>query len=78
MGFAEKTFVLTGALKNFTRDEAKERIENKGGKVTASVSKKTDFVVAGADPGSKMEKAREMGVKILTEKEFLDLIEEEE
>ena len=76
--FAEKTFVLTGALKNFTRDEAKERIENKGGKVTASVSKKTDFVVAGADPGSKMEKAREMGVKVLTEKEFLDLIEEEE
>ena len=73
---AGKTFVLTGALDNFTRSEARERIESMGGKVTASVSKKTDFVVAGADPGSKLEKAREIGVKVLSEEEFREMIEE--
>jgi DNA ligase (NAD+) len=78
LGFAEKTFVLTGALENFTRDEAKERIENKGGKVTASVSKKTDYVVAGTDPGSKLEKARKLGVTVLTEREFRELVDEGE
>jgi DNA ligase (NAD+) len=75
---AGKTFVLTGTMEKYTREEARQKIENRGGRVTGSVSKKTDYVVAGTDPGSKMEKAREMGVKVLTEKEFLDLIEEGE
>jgi DNA ligase (NAD+) len=73
---AGKTFVLTGTLEHFTRDQARERIENLGGKVTGSVSKKTDYVVAGSDPGSKMEKAKETGVEVLSEKDFLALIGE--
>ena len=73
-GLAGKTFVLTGALDSFTRDEAKELIESRGGKVTGSVSKKTSYVVTGADPGSKLEKARGLGVEILSEEEFLKLI----
>ncbi len=71
---AGKTFVLTGALERFTRSEAKERIENRGGKVTGSVSSKTDFLVAGGDPGSKLEKAMELGVQILDERQFLELV----
>jgi len=71
---AGKIFVLTGTLENFTRDDAKERIEIRGGKVTGSVSKKTDYVVAGKDPGSKLEKARELGIKVLTEKDFREMI----
>jgi DNA ligase (NAD+) len=64
---AGKTFVLTGALESLTRDEARERIEKAGGKVTGSVSSKTDFLVVGADPGSKLRKAQELGVEIIDE-----------
>jgi DNA ligase (NAD+) len=67
---AGKTFVLTGTLANHTRDQAKKLIEDAGGKVTASVSKKTDYVVAGTDAGSKLDKARELGVSVIDEKEM--------
>jgi DNA ligase (NAD+) len=65
-----KTFVLTGTLVHFTRDEAKKMIEDAGGKVTGSVSKKTDYIVAGADAGSKLEKAKELGVTVINEDEM--------
>jgi DNA ligase (NAD+) len=67
---AGKTFVLTGTLAKHTRDEAKKMIEDAGGKVTGSVSKKTDYVVAGADAGSKLDKAKELGVAVIDEKEM--------
>jgi len=67
---AEKTFVLTGTLPSMTREEATERIEALGGHVTGSVSKKTDYILAGAEPGSKFDKAKELGVKIIDEAEF--------
>jgi len=70
---AGKTFVLTGTLSHFTRDEAKKMIEDAGGKVTGSVSKKTDYVVAGADAGSKLDKAKELGVEVIDEKEMEEL-----
>ncbi len=70
---AGKTFVLTGTLAHFTRDEAKRMIEDAGGKVTGSVSKKTDYVVAGADAGSKLDKAKELGVAVIDEKEMEEL-----
>jgi DNA ligase (NAD+) len=71
--FAGKTFVLTGTLPTLRREEAKAKIESIGGKVTGNVSKKTDFVLAGAEAGSKLEKARQLGVKILSESEFLKM-----
>lgn len=67
------TFVLTGSLETLTRSQAKEKIRSLGGEVSESVSRKTDFLVAGSDPGSKYEKARKLGVKILTEKDLLNL-----
>lgn len=69
-----KTFVLTGGLETMSRDEAKEKIESLGGKSVSSVSKKTDYVIVGSDAGSKLQKAIELGVKTVNEKEFLDLI----
>ena len=72
--FAGKTFVLTGGLENFTRDEAKEIIENNGGNVSGSVSKKTSVVIAGADPGSKYAKAVELGIEIWDEERFQEEI----
>src|SRR5947207_6624452 len=68
--FAGKVFVLTGTLPNMTRDEVRSLIEASGGRVTSSVSKKTDFVLAGAEPGSKLDRAIELGVKIIDEAEF--------
>jgi DNA ligase (NAD+) len=65
--FAGKTFVITGTLPNFSRDDAKEFIESHGGKVTDSVSKKTSYLVLGEEPGSKYEKAKSLGVKIIDE-----------
>jgi DNA ligase (NAD+) len=76
IAFDDKNFVLTGTLEEFTRDDVTERIQALGGRVTTSVSKKTDFVVAGTGPGSKLEKARELGITVLTEAEFREMIED--
>jgi DNA ligase (NAD+) len=73
--FAGKIVVLTGTLSSMTRDEAKERIEAAGGRVTGSVSKKTDFVVAGAEAGSKLDRARELGVEVVDEARFRAMLE---
>ena len=72
--FEGKTFVLTGSLEKFTRDEATNIIEKFGGKVSGSVSKKTAYLVAGEDAGSKLEKARTLGTTILGENEFEEMI----
>ena len=73
--FAGKTFVLTGSLSLFTREEAKEKIESLGGKTSSSVSKKTGVVIVGENPGSKYEKARSLGIPIWTEEEFKDTLQ---
>lgn len=73
--FADKTFVLTGKLEIYKRNEAKNLIESLGGKVSGSVSSKTDYVVAGSDAGSKLKKANELGVKVISESEFKDLLD---
>lgn len=69
-----KTFVFTGELKGYGREEAKSLVEEQGGTVTSSVSKKTSYVVAGTDPGSKLDQAKKLGVRILSEEEFTDLL----
>ena len=71
---AGKTFVLTGTLPTYSRDEAKKMIEDAGGKVTGSVSKKTDYVVAGTDAGSKLDKAKELGVEVVDEHGMRELL----
>ncbi|MDD5286403.1 MAG: NAD-dependent DNA ligase LigA [Desulfuromonadaceae bacterium] len=76
--FTGKCFVFTGALSRFTRDEARILVENEGGNAVGSVSKKTDYVVAGEDAGSKLAKARELGVTVLSEEDFLELLGREE
>jgi DNA ligase (NAD+) len=71
---AGKTFVLTGTLARHTRDEAKNMIESAGGRVSGSVSKKTDYVVAGSDAGSKLDKAKELGVRVVDEDQMEELL----
>ncbi len=72
--FSDKTFVLTGTLVGYTRESATEEIESRGGKVASSVSKKTTFVLTGADPGSKLDKAIALGVQVLSEQEFITML----
>ena len=72
--FTGKTFVLTGSLEIFSRDEAKEKIESLGGKTVDSVSKKTSVVIVGKNPGSKYQKAQTLNIPIWTEEEFQDKI----
>lgn len=74
--FTGKTVVLTGSLENFTRDEASAIIENMGGKTSGSVSKKTDYVLYGSEAGSKLTKAQSLGIKLITESDFMEMIKE--
>jgi DNA ligase (NAD+) len=73
--FSRKSFVLTGSLANMTRDKATDEIRTRGGSVVGAVSSNTDFVIAGEEAGSKLEKAQKLGIKVLTEKEFLAMLE---
>lgn len=68
------TFVFTGGLENLSREKAKEKVREQGGEISESVSKKTSYVVAGSDPGEKYDKAQKLGIKILSENDFLELI----
>jgi len=70
-----KTFVFTGTLEGIEREAAKEKVRSLGGNISESVSKKTDFVVAGAEAGSKLEKAQKLGVKVMDEQQFLEMIQ---
>ena len=72
--FSGKTFVLTGTLEKYSRDEASEIIEKFGGKTSGTVSKKTTYVLAGESAGSKLKKAQDLGVKIITEQEFEEMV----
>ena len=72
--FEGKTFVLTGSLEKFTRSEASDIIEKYGGKTSGTVSKKTDYVLAGEEAGSKLSKAQKLGVKVISEEQFLEMI----
>jgi len=72
---AGKTFVFTGSLERFSRQQAAEKVRRAGGQVSSSVSKKTDYVVAGPGAGSKLDKARQLGIPVLTEEEFVALLE---
>jgi len=72
--FEGKTFVFSGALNDYTRDQAKALVEERGGQVSSSVSKKTDYLVAGDDPGSKLDKAEKLGVEVIDEAQFKDLV----
>ncbi|KKT17046.1 MAG: ligase protein, partial [Parcubacteria group bacterium GW2011_GWB1_43_6] len=69
-----KIFVLTGGLETLTREEAKDRIRSLGGDISSSVSKAVDYVIVGSEPGEKYEKAKKLGVKIITEKEFIKML----
>ncbi len=71
---AGKTIVVTGTLASFSRQQAEQAIRQAGGKASSSVSKKTDFVLAGREAGSKLDKARKLGVRVINEKQFLDMI----
>jgi DNA ligase (NAD+) len=73
---AGKTVVVTGTLQNFSRDSIKELIHKEGGKPAGSVSKQTDFVVAGEKAGSKLDKAKELGIRVLSEIEFSEMLDE--
>ncbi len=73
--FSGKIFVFTGSLEKFTRDEAQEMVRLRGGSATGSVSRKTDYVVAGPGAGSKLDKAKLLGIRILSEDEFLKMVE---
>ena len=72
--FSGKTVVITGTLEAYSRNEIKDIVEKMGGKVTGSVSRKTDYIIVGVDPGSKYDKAKELGIRIIGENEFLDMI----
>ena len=72
--FSGKTVVVTGSLENYSRQQAQQAIKDAGGKASSSVSKKTDFVVAGAEPGSKFDKARELGVTVIDERQFMEML----